>query len=875
MLRISHSPTKAGGPDLYSISTVPVEAQKFVAQSQTLIAPTVPGKYYVWVIADDFGKVTNQSDTSDDIQPSAMFTVAGATADLVPLDLTPSSTTVTAGASFTATWTLANVGNAAANAASTTILRINQSQTTAAPKINLAGVDTPALAAGNSVQQSATLAAPTTPGTYYLWAIADDFSQVTNQTNMQNDLQHSAAFTVVAAPGSLQLAMTTYTYTILDYPSVYRTFATGINNDAKVVGNNNNGSSWTYDPASGTFTPLSPSVLGGIYANSLNNTGQIVGQYYPGAPADFQSFLYTGGTYSDFRYTNAQGGQYSDTIASGINDLGQIVGSYPVNGVRHGFLYSGGAFTTLDDPLALGAGTVAYGINDAGQVVGIYNNGSGATHGFLYSAGTYTTLDDPSGTSTYANAINNLGQIVGQYTRATDGSTHSFLYSNGTYTPLDDPSGIETIARGINDAGQIVGYFVNGSAWSGFLANPTNNPLTAGISASGPQGGPFAPASFTYALTANNGTADFQIVNLPSWLTASQTTGTATTTPANITFTVNAGANALAPGVAGPFTFSIVNTTNGQGTQDLTAQITVLNPNVPANDNFANAATLLLGQTVSAGNFGATKEAGEPDHAGNAGGHSVWWNLTPTASGQIVVTTAGSDFDTLLAVYTGNSVGALTPVQSNDDTPGGAGTSLLSFAATAGTTYRIAVDGKSGATGHIALIAASTDTTGATLSISPATGIEALGKVGGPFGPSPFTFAISTSSGTADFQITNVPSWLTASPTSGTASATPTNITFTVNASANSLGAGHYGAPVLFTASTAGGQNSQLRLASLTVNSPASSVSFQGLGFLPGTGISDGANHSEANAVSGDGNVAVGAQILSAPERRFVGLMAV
>jgi hypothetical protein len=52
------------------------------------------------------------------------------------------------------------------------------------------------LAAGTSVSQSATLTAPATPGTYYVWVVADRYSQVTNQSNVNNDLQHSAAFTV-------------------------------------------------------------------------------------------------------------------------------------------------------------------------------------------------------------------------------------------------------------------------------------------------------------------------------------------------------------------------------------------------------------------------------------------------------------------------------------------------------------------------------------------------------------------------------------------------------------------------------------------------------------------------------------------------------
>src|SRR5205807_10496761 len=72
----------------------------------------------------------------------------------------------------------------------------------------------------------------------------------------------------------------------------------------------------------------------------------------------------------------------------------------------HGFLSSGGTYTTLDDPA--GTDTVATGINDLGQIVGHYSNGS-VQHSFLYSAGAYITLDDPLRVS----GINNSGVLVG------------------------------------------------------------------------------------------------------------------------------------------------------------------------------------------------------------------------------------------------------------------------------------------------------------------------------------------------------------------------------------------------------------------------------------------------------------------------------
>ncbi len=49
----------------------------------------------------------------------------------------------------------------------------------------------------------------------------------------------------------------------------------------------------------------------------------------------------------------------------------------------------------------------------------------------------------------------------------------------------------------------------------------------ANIAASGPQGGPFSPASFAYTLSATSESAAYAISGVPSWLTASATSGTA------------------------------------------------------------------------------------------------------------------------------------------------------------------------------------------------------------------------------------------------------------------------------------------------------------------------------------------------------------
>jgi outer membrane protein assembly factor BamB/subtilisin family serine protease len=117
---------------------------------------------------------------------------------------------------------------------------------------------------------------------------------------------------------------------------------------------------------------------------------------------------------------------------------------------------------------------------------------------------------------------------------------------------------------------------------------------------------------------------------------------------------------------------------------------------LPFNDDYASRARL-AGELIQvrASSTGATTESGEPAHGGGAGA-SVWWTWTALTSGTVNIDTQGSAFDTVLAVYTGPSLGSLTVVAANDDA-NTQGTSSVSFFAQAGTTYQIAVGGKGGA----------------------------------------------------------------------------------------------------------------------------------------------------------------------------------
>jgi hypothetical protein len=207
---------------------------------------------------------------------------------------------------------------------------------------------------------------------------------------------------------------------------------------------------------------------------------------------------------------------------------------------------------------------------------------------------------------------------------------------------------------------------------------------------------PNPSATATFAFTSNESGATFQChLDTDAWA--------ACTSP--VTYTPPAGDHW--------FYVRAIDRAGNVGTYDYHNWMQV---GPPANDNFA-AAQVLTGSSgsVSGTTQNATKEAGEPNHAGNAGGHSIWYRWTAPAAGTVTLTTAGSSFNTLLAVYTGSAVNALTRLAQNDDVSRNDRSSRLTFNATSGTTYRIAVDGYGGAVGSVTLNwsgpAAAVDTT--------------------------------------------------------------------------------------------------------------------------------------------------------------------
>ena len=284
----------------------------------------------------------------------------------------------------------------------------------------------------------------------------------------------------------------------------------------------------------GFFTTIQP-LISAVFssATGINDLGQIIGNYFDGTQS--VGFLGAAGNFTAFnppnQNPNCAGCQYLATILTGINDAGMIVGSGQGFG---GFLYNAGTFI----PLSM----TPTGINNIGQVVGYssYSSHPGqyATQMFLYNSGVYSVIDTSSlGANVYPAAINNSNEIVGYFSDA-NGVSHGFVESGGSFTIVDYPSvgtGQATFINGVNDAGQIVGSYTDANGVEhGFLGTPNTSSAGAVLAITKSHAGIFAQGeqNATYTVTVSNapnaGTTSAAVTVteiLPAGLTLGSMTG--------------------------------------------------------------------------------------------------------------------------------------------------------------------------------------------------------------------------------------------------------------------------------------------------------------------------------------------------------------
>ncbi|HWD19129.1 MAG TPA: Ig-like domain-containing protein [Verrucomicrobiae bacterium] len=201
--------------------------------------------------------------------------------------------------------------------------------------------------------------------------------------------------------------------------------------------------------------------------------GKVIGTYYTGN--NRHGFLFDGDIFITVDVPHADPSQ--GTQLTGISG-DTIVGWYQDTNLNdHSFSYRNGTYTTLDDPAAQlnypmsANGSFAQGISGR-TIVGGYWPPSGLKN-FIYNGSSYTTMAAPS--NSFAPSVQGIDgdNIVGWY-QGAQSMIHGYLYHNGDYKTLDDPNAnpyLGTYACGMSGA-NVVGYYADQhGAYHGFIYN--------------------------------------------------------------------------------------------------------------------------------------------------------------------------------------------------------------------------------------------------------------------------------------------------------------------------------------------------------------------------------------------------------------------
>jgi hypothetical protein len=236
--------------------------------------------------------------------------------------------------------------------------------------------------------------------------------------------------------------------------------------------------------SNGNVTSIPLPGLNAPTVNGLNDAGTIVGA---SGKAAFIASIDGSGPVITFSAPRAT----TSTVASGVNDLGVVVGSWNsgqgYQQITHGFLRQrNGIYRSIEFPGALS--TAVYGINVPGDLAGTYTAGDQSQHGFIATPAPsrsvqirpeFITIDVPGSGDTEPLAINSEGEVAGLYRSGVVGVSHGFIREpDGEIVTFDAPGAAMTSATGINDKGEVIGFWnpdLTGNVAHSFLRDASGN----------------------------------------------------------------------------------------------------------------------------------------------------------------------------------------------------------------------------------------------------------------------------------------------------------------------------------------------------------------------------------------------------------------
>jgi probable HAF family extracellular repeat protein len=207
-------------------------------------------------------------------------------------------------------------------------------------------------------------------------------------------------------------------------------------------------------------------------ANDINAFGQVVGQSDISVfPFSQHAFLWE--EESGMQDLGTLGGSWSE--ARGMNDVGDVVGQSRTSGLdAHAFLWD--SSNGMVDLGSLGGSSAANAINNLGVVVGYYLLNSNLRAFMWDEINGMIDIGDLGGSTTVAQNINDQGVVVGS-SRLLDNSTRAFIWDStdgllDLNTLVDAPGWELTSAAAINGKGHIVGHGWHNGLSRSFLLEP-------------------------------------------------------------------------------------------------------------------------------------------------------------------------------------------------------------------------------------------------------------------------------------------------------------------------------------------------------------------------------------------------------------------
>lgn len=236
-----------------------------------------------------------------------------------------------------------------------------------------------------------------------------------------------------------------------------------------------------YDVATHTYTPLPPApgaTPHSTTASGINDAGQIVGTYHaPGL--EWAAYLNTGGVFTPIGVAG-----HPDNEAFGISNNGKYISGMTgdFTTIDSGYILHNGVYSTVTPVTGPSYVSAVFSVNNSGNAVGEYGLAAGNqfTNSFFYSGGVYTPISLAGWTYTGAVGINDAGVIAGDVSNDFGFTTGSgFVEKGGVVTLINFPGATSTYVQNINDRGQLIGEYQTAAGDTVlFIATPVPEPAT-------------------------------------------------------------------------------------------------------------------------------------------------------------------------------------------------------------------------------------------------------------------------------------------------------------------------------------------------------------------------------------------------------------